>query len=73
MKNSVATGCLLIFILLIIPWSVYPQTDKQETRLTLKEWEFDFGKVKEGSRITHSFTVLNRGNETQEIKKISPG
>ncbi len=73
MKNSANTGCLLIFILLITPWSVYPQTGKQGPRLTLKEREFDFGYVKEGSRITHSFTVLNRGNETLEIKKVSPG
>ena len=73
MKNSVATGCMILFILLFMPWSAYPQAAEQGPHLVLQEKEFDFGKVKEGSRITHAFTVQNKGNATLEIKKVSPG
>jgi len=72
MKHSVATGCLLIFILLIISWPVFSQDTQQVPNLSLKEGEFDFGKVKEGSRISHDFTVLNQGEAVLEIKKVSP-
>ncbi|UCF82545.1 MAG: DUF1573 domain-containing protein [Desulfobacteraceae bacterium] len=73
MKNPVATGCLILFILLFMPWSAYPQAATQGPRLVLQEREFDFGKVKEGSRITHEFTVQNKGSAPLEIKKVSPG
>ena len=73
MKNSTATGCLILFVLLIMPWSAYPQAAKQGPSLILQERKFDFGKVKEGSLITHAFTVQNKGNATLEIKKVSPG
>jgi len=33
----------------------------RDSILALKEHEFDFGKVKERSRITHEFTVQNKG------------
>jgi hypothetical protein len=45
---------------------------KEGPHLILQEQEFDFGKVREGSRITHIFTVLNQGDGTLEIRKISP-
>ena len=73
MKNSAATGCLILFILLIMPWAAYIQSAKLGPSLILQEREFDFGKVKEGSLITHAFTVQNEGNMTLEIMKVSPG
>lgn len=73
MKNTVIKSFLIILILLLIPWSAYPQTVKQGPRLVLKEREFDFGKVKEGSRLSHDFSIQNQGDETLEIKKVSPG
>ncbi|MFC1868766.1 OS_HP3 family (seleno)protein, partial [Thermodesulfobacteriota bacterium] len=72
-KNTVIKPFLVILILLVIPWSVYPQTSKQVPRLILKELEFDFGNVKEGSRISHDFTVINQGEAVLEIREVSPG
>ena len=41
--------------------------------MVVKEREFDFGKVKEGAVITHSFQILNLGNETLTVVKVKPG
>jgi len=73
MKNSLATGCLLVFILLLISWPAFSQDTQQVPSLSLKERKFDFGKVKEGRRITHAFTVQNKGTATLEIRKVSSG
>jgi len=71
-KNVPFPGCLLLLILFVMPWSAYPQPVKRTPRLVLQERDFDFGKVKQRSRITHIFTLLNQGDGILEIKKISP-
>ena len=71
MKNLISAGCLAVFILLVIPWSAYSQDNKQAPRLVLPEKEFDFGGVKEGSKITHDFVVLNKGEAVLEIREVS--
>ena len=42
-------------------------------KMVLKELEFDCGEVKEGAVIEHTFSVLNRGDETLEIIRVKPG
>jgi hypothetical protein len=71
MKTSFAAGCLAVFMLFIIPWSAYSQDNKQIPCLVLPEKEFDFGGVKEGSKITHDFVVLNKGEAVLEIREVS--
>jgi len=74
MKNSVTlTAWLLIVILLMFPCTAFSQDTPEIPKLALKEREFDFGKVKEGSRITHEFIIQNKGTAPLEIKKVSPG
>jgi len=73
MKNAVIKLFLAIIILLATSWYAYPQDIKQGPLMVLQEGEFDFGQVKEGSSITHDFIVTNLGDETLEIKKVSPG
>ena len=74
MKNSVAIMVyLLIVILLIFPGPAFSQDSQGIPLLALKERQFDFGKVKEGSSITHAFTIQNKGSVPLEIKKVSPG
>ena len=41
-------------------------------KMVLKERDFDFGEVKQGEVITHTFEVLNQGDEMLKIKKVSP-
>ena len=73
MKNVIIKFLLIIIVLLVIPWPAYPQDIKQGPLMVLQEGEFNFGQVKEGSSITHDFVVMNLGDETLEIKKVSPG
>ena len=72
MKNSVFRIFFVMLIFVIIPFSAHSQ-DKLGPRLVIEEREFDFGQVKQGSRITHNFTIINRGDEILAIKKVSPG
>ena len=73
MKNGVQRDCLLLLILLIIALPFFSQAEQAVPRLFIEEPEFDFGKVKEGRRIAHAFTLQNKGTAILEIKKVSPG
>ena len=42
-------------------------------RLVIEAKEFDFKEVEEGKVITHTFKVLNKGDQTLEIKRVNPG
>ena len=42
-------------------------------KMVLKERDFDFGEVKGGEVITHTFEVLNQGDQILTIEKINPG
>ena len=42
-------------------------------KMILKEQDFDFGEVKGEGVITHTFEVLNQGEEILTIEKVSPG
>ena len=42
-------------------------------KIVLKEQMFDFGEVKEGDTIDHTFQVFNKGDQTLEIKNVKPG
>ena len=39
--------------------------------INLHEKTFDAGEVREGEEINHSFKVLNTGNQSLEIKKVT--
>jgi hypothetical protein len=45
----------------------------REPKLVLKQTVFDFNEVTEGSTISHSFSVINNGNETLKILRVKPG
>jgi hypothetical protein len=73
MKKYLAMGCLLIFTLFAIPFPALSQDSQGIPNMALKVREFDFGKVKEGERIAHDFAVLNQGDGSLEIRRVSPG
>lgn len=39
--------------------------------LSLKETEFDFGKIPQGKPVTHVFEVINKGNEVLKISSVN--
>lgn len=42
-------------------------------KIVIEDIRHDFGDVKEGEILTHTFHVLNKGNETLKIIKVKPG
>jgi len=66
----VRTVCIALFSL--YSYSALAQ-EVLGPKMVLKEQEFDFKEVEEGKVIEHTFRVLNEGDETLEIKKVSPG
>jgi len=42
-------------------------------RIWIEAKEFDFKEVEEGKVVTHAFKVLNKGDQTLEIKRVNPG
>ena len=66
-------SCVLLFLLfLVLAFPVRAQ-EKMGPKMVLKEREFDFGEVKEGDVLQHSFSVVNRGNEDLRIITVKPG
>ncbi len=74
MTKRLLTGCLVFVLLAALPGVMRAQAGESgPPKLVLNETVFDFGKVKEGDRISHEFTVKNSGDGPLEIKKVSPG
>ncbi|MBW2338917.1 MAG: DUF1573 domain-containing protein [Deltaproteobacteria bacterium] len=42
-------------------------------RMVIEKPLFDAQQVKEGEIIRHSFTVLNKGDQPLQIKRVQPG
>ena len=42
-------------------------------RIWIEAKEFDLKEVEEGTVVTHAFKVLNKGDQTLEIKRVNPG
>ena len=47
--------------------------ESQGPKMVIKNQVFDFGKVKEGEDIQHTFQVFNEGGEALLIKNVTPG
>jgi len=72
MKRCWLVGVICIALITLFGYSATAQETKGP-KVVLKEREFDFKDVKEGKVIRHTFQVLNQGDETLEIKKVTPG
>lgn len=42
-------------------------------RIAVEGRQFDFGEVKEGTELEHTFKVLNKGDEPLKIISVRPG
>ncbi len=47
--------------------------ESQGPKMVLEELKFDFGEVKEGESVSHTFRVFNQGDQPLEIRKVKPG
>ncbi|MBN1846998.1 MAG: DUF1573 domain-containing protein [Deltaproteobacteria bacterium] len=73
MKKFLTAGCLMLFIPAMFSWPAFSEDTPDTPQLALQDREFDFGKIKEGSRITHEFIIQNKGSATLAINNVSPG
>ena len=72
MKRRWFVGIIFIALVTLFGYSA-PAQEIKGPNMVLKELEFDFKDVKEGKIIRHTFQVLNQGDETLDIKKVTPG
>jgi len=72
MKNALFILFLCIFMFFSNYSILYSQATVQGPRMEIKENPFDAGRVNEGTRISHDFTIFNRGDEVLEIFSVSP-
>lgn len=66
MKN-----CLTIFSLLLA-LTVTAFAQDKAPKLVIETLEHNFGKVKEGIKITHTFTLRNEGTADLMIEGVAP-
>ena len=71
-KKWSLSGLLLLLLVFASTFPVVAQ-EKKGPDVSLTEREFDFGEVKQGEVIRHTFKVINQGDETLKIEKVSPG
>jgi len=72
MKRRWFVGIICIALVTLFGYSA-PAQEIKGPNMVLKEREFDFKDVKEGKIIRHTFQILNQGDETLDIKKVTPG
>jgi len=64
---------LTILVLLLMGGDFALAEPDSGPKMVLKEQDFDFGEVEGEDVITHTFEVLNQGDEVLTIEKVSPG
>lgn len=63
--------CLTILSLLL--WLTAAIAQDKAPKLVLETFEHDFGKVKEATKISHTFTLKNEGTADVLIEGVAPG
>jgi hypothetical protein len=63
---------LTVLLLLLISADFAVADKNRAPKMVIKEQEFNFGQVQQGETITHTFEVLNQGDEILTIKRINP-
>ena len=65
-------GFLLIWMVLVYSGSAFAQTNEGPKMFVEKD-VFEFGERMKGSPVVHTFKVLNKGDQTLEIRQVKPG
>lgn len=76
MKRATMAGLILLsfFALCSFPDRTRGQEAlKPAPKIVLREKVFDFGEVKEGDNVEHTFMVSNTGNAPLDIRNVKPG
>lgn len=78
-KMSVGKKCVFIFVLCSLTTALHfsntgaQETSKKQPQITIDAPNYDFGKIYEGEKISHNFTIKNTGTAELTIKDVKPG
>lgn len=72
MKGNRYTGVCIIFVVFSLSVAAFPKTTFSEPVININQKIFDFGTVKEGAVVEHTFRVLNKGDKPLQIKTVKP-
>jgi Protein of unknown function (DUF1573) len=61
----------MVLVALLAAGSLMAQESKGP-KIIAKEVQYDFGKVVEGTKVSHIFEIRNGGNEPLDIERIMP-
>lgn len=62
---------IILFTLgIIFSTGVFAQAAAKSAVMTFEEKSFDFGDVKQGQKVTHTFKYKNTGNDTLKISNV---
>ena len=77
MVNRTKRGLVVIFFLAAIICLTMTDLRAAETSITpvmiIPETVFDFGEVREGVALEHTFKIRNKGSKVLTIKRVKPG
>jgi hypothetical protein len=71
MKRDDFFALLSAVILVLVPGAAPAQSESPV--ISIDEPVFHAGEVREGTRVSHGFTVTNKGGAVLEIHRVSPG
>ncbi len=72
LSSSIVGGITIVLIAIIGCFPVLGSS-LQGPKLFMEESQFDFGNVKQGKVLEHTFMVMNQGDQPLVIKKVKPG
>ncbi|HEX4946369.1 MAG TPA: DUF1573 domain-containing protein [Blastocatellia bacterium] len=61
--------CLTILLLLL---AIPVIAQEKAPKLVVEAFEYDFGKVKENTKASHTFTIKNEGTADVVIENVAP-
>lgn len=61
--------CLTLWLLLL---TVTVIAQDKAPKLALESFEHDFGRVKEGAKVSHTFRLKNEGTANVVIESVAP-
>ncbi len=73
MKKFRITTALVLSFVLVLFFITSANAATQGPKIVIPEGLFDFGEVKEGIVLEHSFQILNKGDQPLQIVKVRPG
>lgn len=71
--NRILPVIIICQILMLICLPAVNGQESSGPKLVLEKNIFDAKEVKEGDIISHTFTVLNRGDSVLRINRVKPG